>query len=137
MKNTSGILLNNAYESWALAVKTAHEIMSGMVTLQKRKQFVSSLHNAVELFLKQIMINKGDHRVATVKANKLDADSKVMKDTLFYGVDAFTDANTDTLTLEAPDSRTWYLTSGVKVFEKEWDGKKTELKQKHKKKYKG
>lgn len=72
MKNTSGILLNNAYESWALAVKTAHEIVSGMVTLQKRKQFVSSLHNAVELFLKQIMINKGDHRVATVKANKLD-----------------------------------------------------------------
>lgn len=58
------ILLDNALESWSIAVKYCKYIKNGMVTLHYQKTFVSSLHNSVELFLKQIMIDKNDHNVA-------------------------------------------------------------------------
>lgn len=46
------ILQDNALESWAMAIKYSNFILDGKATLQYRKQFVSSLHNAVELFIK-------------------------------------------------------------------------------------
>ena len=58
------ILLDNALESWSIAVKYCKYIKNGMVTLHYQNTFVSSLHNSVELFLKQIMIDKNDHNVA-------------------------------------------------------------------------
>lgn len=50
------ILQDNALESWAMAIKYSNFILNGKATLQYRKQFVSSLHNAVELFVKQLML---------------------------------------------------------------------------------
>lgn len=61
------ILLKNAYESWIQAIKYARSIKSGLVTLQYKKLFVSTLHNAVELFLKQIMLDSLDYRIAKIK----------------------------------------------------------------------
>lgn len=69
------ILLDNALESWSIAVKYCKYIKNGMVTLHYQKTFVSSLHNSVELFLKQIMIDKNDHRVANLRKVKNEADA--------------------------------------------------------------
>lgn len=46
-----------------------------MVTLHYQKTFVSSLHNSVELFLKQIMIDNNNHRVANLCKVKNEADA--------------------------------------------------------------
>ena len=48
------ILQNNALEAWAMAVRYCDYILEGKVTLEYRKHFVSALHNAVELFVKQL-----------------------------------------------------------------------------------
>ncbi len=72
------ILLNNAYEAWYQAILNARRIKNGLVSLQYRKAFVSSLHNSVELFLKQLMLDQNDHRVATFK--KTDKDGNPLKD---------------------------------------------------------
>ena len=69
------ILLDNALESWSIAVKYCKYIKNGMVTLHYQKTFVSSLHNSVELFLKQIMIDKNDHQVANLRKVKNEADA--------------------------------------------------------------
>ena len=61
------ILLDNAYESWTSAIEFHNSIVKGYATLKYQKGFVSSLHNSVELFLKQIMINDNDHDVASIK----------------------------------------------------------------------
>ena len=73
------ILLNNAYESWIQAIKNARNIKNGLVTLQYKKLFIATLHNAVELFLKQIMLNNTDYRVAKVKPSKLDKNGEPLK----------------------------------------------------------
>lgn len=52
------ILLDNFIEAWINAIKYHDKIMDGYITLGIQKQFVSSLHNAVELCLKQIMLDK-------------------------------------------------------------------------------
>ena len=57
------ILHVNAIESWNMARKYCLDILDGRITLLYRKYFVSSLHNAVELFVKQIMLNNNDYRV--------------------------------------------------------------------------
>ncbi len=57
------ILLDNALESWSIAVKYCNNIKDGLCTLHYQKTFVSSLHNAVELLLKQIMIDNNDHSI--------------------------------------------------------------------------
>lgn len=62
-----GILEDNALEAWAKAIEDCIDIRKGKVTLGYRKNFVGHLHNAVELFVKQRMLNAGDHRVASVK----------------------------------------------------------------------
>lgn len=61
------ILRDNALEAWAFAIRSCDAIMDGKLTLAYRKQFVASLHNAVELFLKQYMLNVNDYRVAEIK----------------------------------------------------------------------
>ena len=61
------ILEDNALEAWAKAIEDCIDIRKGKVTLGYRKNFVGHLHNAVELFVKQRMLNAGDHRVASVK----------------------------------------------------------------------
>lgn len=57
------ILMDNALESWISAISYADAIVAGKVTLKYRKNFVASLHNATELFIKQRMLNIGDHSV--------------------------------------------------------------------------
>lgn len=67
------VLSNNAYEAWTAAIRYCNDILSGKCTLQYQKSFVSSLHNAVELYLKQIMLNETNHEVAYIpKKNKSD-----------------------------------------------------------------
>lgn len=65
------ILQDNALESWAMAIKYSNFILNGKAILQYRKQFVSSLHNAVELFIKQLMLDNNDHRVYITKDNAI------------------------------------------------------------------
>lgn len=57
------ILIDNALESWKSAISYANDIMKGMATLKYRKNFVASLHNATELFIKQLMLDTGNHDV--------------------------------------------------------------------------
>lgn len=64
------ILRINALEAWAQAIRSCNDIVSGKATLQYKKQFVSSLHNAVELFFKQYMINLGNHDVLTLRGKQ-------------------------------------------------------------------
>lgn len=67
----------NALESWAMAIKYCNEIMAGKATLVNRKYFVSSLQNAIELFIKQYMLNICDYRVAEIK--DVEADGEPLK----------------------------------------------------------
>ena len=60
MKN---LLLVNAYESWRQTIKVHDKIQDGLSTLNYQKEFITSLHNSVELFLKQLMIIKNDHDI--------------------------------------------------------------------------
>ncbi len=62
---TKKILLDNALESWSIAVKYCKDIQNGLATLHYQKTFVSSLHNAIELLLKQIMLDNNDYSVIT------------------------------------------------------------------------
>lgn len=57
------VLMENAFEAWAAAIRFCDDIKGGKCTLQYQKSFVSSLHNAVELFMKQMMLNNNDHDV--------------------------------------------------------------------------
>lgn len=43
------ILTENAFEAWAAAIRFCDDIKDGKATLQYQKNFVSSLHNAVNL----------------------------------------------------------------------------------------
>lgn len=64
---TKYILIENALEAWAVAIQYGDMIAKGLATLQNKKLFISSLHNAVELFLKQILINQGNHKVVDIR----------------------------------------------------------------------
>ena len=61
------ILQNNAIEAWAMAIRYCDYILEGKATLEYRKHFVSVLHNSVELFIKQLMLNNTDYRVIQLK----------------------------------------------------------------------
>lgn len=74
------ILLENALESWASAIYYCDEIIAGKVTLANKKHFVNSLQNAIELFVKQQMLNVTDYRVAEVK--HCDSNGQPLKDYL-------------------------------------------------------
>lgn len=71
------ILLENAYESWKSAVQSHDKILQGFSTLRYQKAFVASLHNAVELFMKQLMLNSGNHDVALVRRIKSVNDAQL------------------------------------------------------------
>lgn len=74
------ILMDNAIEAWAAAIHYCNEIKAGKATLQYQKNFVSSLHNAVELIMKQMLLNNNDHSVAVVRKPKTEADAKLLLD---------------------------------------------------------
>lgn len=74
------ILLENAYEAWKNAISYHDKIQNGYSSLEYQKGFVSSLHNSVELFLKQIMLNKNDHDVAWIGKVKSKEDAQLQLD---------------------------------------------------------
>ena len=74
------VLLENALESWSIAVKYCRDIKNGLATLHYKKMFVSSLHNAIELFIKQIMIDKNDHAVAKMFKVENEEDTQLQLD---------------------------------------------------------
>ena len=74
------ILLDNAYEAWKNAISYHDRIKNGYSSLEYQKGFVSSLHNAVELFLKQIMLNNNDHDVAWIGKVKSKKDAQLQLD---------------------------------------------------------
>ena len=74
------ILLDNAYEAWENAIYYHSCIIKGFFTLGNKKGFVSSLHNAVELFLKQIMLNEKDTDVAWVGKIKSKEEAQLQLD---------------------------------------------------------
>ncbi len=75
------ILQNNALEAWAMSIRYCDYILEGKATLEYRKHFVSALHNAVELFVKQLMLNNTDYRVIQLK-NGCNSDGQPARD--FY-----------------------------------------------------
>lgn len=77
MARQKKILLDNALVSWASAIRYCKLILRGKVTLEVRKNFVAVLQNAVELFLKQIMLDNCDYRVATPR--KINAEGEPAK----------------------------------------------------------
>lgn len=74
------ILIDNAFEAWAAAIRYCNDIKNGKATLQYQKNFVSSLHNAVELIMKQMLLNNNDHSVAEVRKPKNEAEAKLLLD---------------------------------------------------------
>lgn len=74
------ILMDNALEAWAAAIRYCNDIKDGKATLQYQKNFVSSLHNAVELIMKQMLLNNNDHSVAEVRKPKSEAEAKLLLD---------------------------------------------------------
>ncbi len=74
------ILMDNAFEAWAVAIRYCNDIKDGKATLQYQKNFVSSLHNAVELIMKQMLLNNNDHSVAFIKEPKDEKDEKLSFD---------------------------------------------------------
>ena len=74
------VLMDNAFEAWAAAIRFCNDIKDGKATLQYQKNFVSSLHNAVELTMKQMMLNNNDHRVAFIKEPKNEIDERLSLD---------------------------------------------------------
>lgn len=74
------ILLDNAFEAWTSAIHFCNDIKAGKATLLYQKNFVSTLHNAVELIMKQMMLNNNDHRVAEIKKTKCKEDAKLLYD---------------------------------------------------------
>lgn len=74
------ILMDNAFEAWAAAIRYCKDIKDGKATLQYQKNFVSSLHNAVELIMKQMLLNNNDHSVAFIKEPKDERDEKLSFD---------------------------------------------------------
>lgn len=74
------VLKENAFEAWAAAIRFCDDIKDGKATLQYQKNFVSSLHNAVELIMKQMLLNNSDHRVAEIRKPKNEADEKLLLD---------------------------------------------------------
>lgn len=72
------ILIDNALESWKSAISYANDIVNGTATLEYRKHFVASLHNAVELFIKQRMLDVGEHDVCK-KISKKEIQMEIYK----------------------------------------------------------
>lgn len=76
------ILLANAYEAWKKAYYYHHLILSGFFTLGNKKGLVASLHNAVELYIKQAMLDANDYSVAWVYNTKTKEKAQLQLDYL-------------------------------------------------------
>ena len=87
------ILIDNALEAWTMAIKYCDAILEGKATLAYKKYFVSSLHNAVELFLKQRMLDINDHEV--IKIEKLSEEERYRYNRTENLNQYFLDANPD------------------------------------------
>lgn len=61
------ILLPNAQLAWIQAIRYADYLAKGIVSLQTKKDFVSALHNSVELFAKQWLLDNCDYKVIEAK----------------------------------------------------------------------
>lgn len=72
------ILIANAREAWTQACIYLEHILRGYVTLHYKKTFVSTLHNSVELLMKQRMLDLNDYRVARV--TKVDSNGSPAKE---------------------------------------------------------
>ena len=57
------ILQKHFLLSWRMAVSNARLLLSGLVDLEQKKYFISSLHNAIEIGCKQILIDENDYSV--------------------------------------------------------------------------
>lgn len=82
------ILIDNAYEAWKEAIAYHDKIEAGISSLQSQKGFVSALQNAVELFLKQVMLNQNDKAVVS-----LSKKSKIAFPTLEQNYNSSVDLN--------------------------------------------
>ena len=80
--NMKQILLDNAYEAWRNAIHYHDQIENGISSFGNQKSFIASLHNSVELFMKQIMIDNNDYRVAWIKEAKNEEQVQMMRDYL-------------------------------------------------------
>lgn len=74
------ILMDNAFEAWAAAIRYCNAIKDGKATLQYQKNSISSLHNAVELIMKQMLLNTNDHKVAEIRKPTNEVDAKLLLD---------------------------------------------------------
>lgn len=74
------ILMDNAFEAWAAAIRYCNDIKDGKATLQYQKNFVSSLHNAVELIMKQMLLNNNNHKVAEIRIPTNEDEAKLLLD---------------------------------------------------------
>ncbi len=61
------ILIDNALEAWAMAIKYCNYILDGRLHCSIENNLYHFLHNSVELFIKQLMLDNNDHRVCSVK----------------------------------------------------------------------
>ncbi len=50
-----------------MSIRYCDCILEGKATVEYDKHFISVLHNAVELFVKQLMLNNTDYRVIQFK----------------------------------------------------------------------
>ncbi|SCW50324.1 hypothetical protein SAMN02910400_01012 [Lachnospiraceae bacterium C10] len=82
-----GILTENAELAWRAALVYRDLLLDGRDTVQNKKNFVTSLHNAVELYSKQKMIFDNNFTVATVK----DSDSQASFAKRYYSADNLND----------------------------------------------
>lgn len=102
----NGILIDNALESWKSAIVYANDIVAGKSTLKYRKNFVSSLHNATELFIKQLMLDTGDHDVCKRATKKEDPDGSLQ-----IAMNAATDLNAFFANLSQADVKKYHSQS--------------------------
>ena len=86
------ILIANARESWSQACIHSNLILDGFVTLQYKKMFVSTLHNSVELLMKQRMLDLNDYRI--VKIRKIDSNGEPAK-SFYSAIDFQTNGTKD------------------------------------------
>lgn len=76
------ILLDNAYEAWKSAYNYHLLILKGYFNLGNKKGLVASLHNAVELYLKQALLDANDYSVAWVYSTKTKNKAQLQLDYL-------------------------------------------------------
>lgn len=49
--------------AWSIAVNNCNKLLDGLVDLNQKKSFVSSLQNAIEIGFKQLMIDQSNHKI--------------------------------------------------------------------------